>query len=308
MVSVPQRLLDLPFVDCLYADDDLVVLRKRVTAALHERPTYVAMHALTLVQEGQQILYDETGKRLRVGPGQAGLMRRGLYGVTDLVAPASGAFATVVVFFSDRLLRDASASAPGPDPGMDLCLFPAGGAVQDWVGTLPQNLSAEPSPGAAEAYRQGFRTLLDRLSTEGGEAVRATLGGLLRTRRRPLREFMRAHYDKPLTLLDYAVLSGRSERSFRRDFKTRFGESPKRWLVARRLERARELLAAGETRVQVLAQAVGYRSASHFIELYKDKYGTTPGVDIGKARLPPVVEPTLEKPPEAVEEVPEPGR
>ena len=88
---------------------------------------------------------------------------------------------------------------------------------------------------------------------------------------------MREHFDKPLGLADYAALSGRSERSFRRDFRARFGESPKRWLVARRLERARELLRDGRLPVGDVAAAVGYASASHFIAVYKARYGETPG-------------------------------
>ncbi len=288
MVSVPHRLLDLPTVERLYADADLVVLRKRVTCALYERPTYVAMHALTLVQEGQQVLYDEAGRALRVRPGQIGMMRRGLYGVTDLLADMTGGFATVVVFFSDALLRECLPVVEVPNSGTDLCAIPAVGALCDWVSTLPQNPPRGDASSLKTVFRESFRGLIAGLASEGGVAAHEALCSLLETRRRPIRELMSAHYDKPLTLLDYAVLSGRSERSFRRDFKARFGESPKRWLVARRLERARELLNGGEDRVAVVAQAVGYVSTSHFIGLYKQRYGVTPGRDlVCRLRYPP---------------------
>jgi len=96
--------------------------------------------------------------------------------------------------------------------------------------------------------------------------------------KRSLRAFMQAHFDKPLQLQDYAYLTGRSARSFRRDFRTRFGASPKTWLVERRLERAKELLQIGDQSVAEVARAVGYQSTRHFIERYRGRFGVTPGV------------------------------
>ena len=118
--------------------------------------------------------------------------------------------------------------------------------------------------------------MLDRLVTEQPQAVEV-LNGMTVSPKQPLREFMQAHFDKPLGLRDYALLTGRSERSFRRDFKTRFGESPKRWLVNCRLERAQQLLRKQGSSVSTVAAQVGYTSSSHFIEVYKRRYGITPG-------------------------------
>ena len=92
---------------------------------------------------------------------------------------------------------------------------------------------------------------------------------------------MRAHFDKPLSVEDYARLTGRSVRTFRRDFRARFGVGPKRWLRERRLERARELVRGGEYGVAAVAAAVGYASTSHFIEVYREAFGVTPGMEVG---------------------------
>lgn len=275
MVTVPHRLLDSPEVSVLHHCANLTVLRKRVRAALHERPSYVSQHALSFVTEGQQVIYDEHGGCIRVRPGQAGLMRRGLYSVTDLLAGDTDAFATTVVFFSDAILAKALGESPVPAVGATADLQLLRKVESGWANGLV--VAESPNAAAADAPLAAARGLLANLAAaDGGQAT--ALAGLRHVRRRPLREFMRAHFDKPLQLADYAYLTGRSERSFRRDFRARFGESPKRWLVARRLERARELMRQESLSVAGVAAAVGYRNTSHFIKRYRERYGVTPGV------------------------------
>ncbi len=272
MVTIPHRLFGLPEVDVLYRGTELIVLRKRLTARVHERPSYVSMHALSCVTEGEQVVYGSTGGKIRVGAGSAGLIRRGLYTVTDLLAAPSRCFETTLFFFSDPLLRRAldAATPPGaPGESPELALL---ADVR-----LRLTPARELTDGAAHAR---FLALIRALCVASPSTAGA-FARLLTNRRRSLRDFMRAHFDKPLQLVDYAYLTGRSERSFRRDFKARFGESPKRWLVDRRLERARELLFADTFSVAEVAAAVGYTNTSHFIKLYRERYGMTPGVEAG---------------------------
>ena len=265
VVTVPQRLLSLPIVEVVHAGADVTVLRKRTREPLYERPSSLSTHALSFVEEGEQVVYDDTGARIRVTPGRAGLMRRDLYTITDLLAGETGAFATTVAFFSDAVVRRAVELRGGgsaAERASVLCLLDVAPGADDWVRAR--------SPGGGDgAWAAAVATFL--------AASLSSPAALLSRPRRSLREFMRAHFDKPLSVEDYAYLTGRSVRSFRRDFAARFGESPKRWLVARRLERARELLRRGEVdSVNGAAAAVGYGSTSHFIARYRERYGETP--------------------------------
>ena len=274
MVSVPHRLLSLPYVEVLHESLDLVIVHKRLTAPMIERPSCLTMHALSLVSQGRQVVYDQAGSRIRVDAGEGGLMRRDLYTVTDLLAGGTGDFVATVVFFSDGLVRRALARSE------------RGEAVRASAATGLRHLQAAPTFSTWPAHLAASARQLGPAAdaawfVEQAEAFLAAsvpdLGVLLERPRRSLREFMRAHYDKPLSVEDYAYLTGRSARSFRRDFAARFGESPKRWLVARRLERARELLRAGDVdSVNAAASAVGYASTSHFIARYRERYGETP--------------------------------
>ena len=88
---------------------------------------------------------------------------------------------------------------------------------------------------------------------------------------------MLANYTKPLGIEDYAYLTGRSLSSFRRDFKSRFGVSPKQWLIDNRLEKAKEILQAdGKATIIGVALQVGYENIPHFIKAFHRKFEITP--------------------------------
>lgn len=94
-------------------------------------------------------------------------------------------------------------------------------------------------------------------------------------RRRNIASMMLDNYDKNLTVTDFANLSGRSLSTFNRDFKRMYRQTPKQWLIKKKMEKAIELLADGSS-VTNCAFSIGYNNVSHFIKAYKSIYGTTP--------------------------------
>ncbi len=67
------------------------------------------------------------------------------------------------------------------------------------------------------------------------------------------------------------------ERSYLyRLFKEHAGVSPQEYLTEVRMERACELLSAGELSVQAVACSVGYKDALYFSRLFRKRKGTTP--------------------------------
>jgi two-component system, response regulator YesN len=60
-------------------------------------------------------------------------------------------------------------------------------------------------------------------------------------------------------------------------FKRAFGASIPQYILATRLERARELIEAGEGSVKDIARAVGIENSRYFYTQYRKKYGVPPG-------------------------------
>lgn len=91
-----------------------------------------------------------------------------------------------------------------------------------------------------------------------------------------LDEIMLKHFRYDLPLDEYAKLCGRSLSAFKRDFKSRYQQSPGRWLAEKRLEYARTLLLHSDMNVNQVCQESGFRDSTHFNKVFKEKYQLPP--------------------------------
>jgi transcriptional regulator GlxA family with amidase domain len=73
-----------------------------------------------------------------------------------------------------------------------------------------------------------------------------------------------------------AAFSGISEAHFARSFKEAFGVPPHRYLLTRRVERAKALLRDTELAVTEVALAVGWNSLGTFTRTFRDVTGQSP--------------------------------
>lgn len=88
--------------------------------------------------------------------------------------------------------------------------------------------------------------------------------------------YVRDHIGEPLTVSDLAERAFMSPSAFSHLFRDVTGRSPYQFVKEMRLTRARELLIENECNVTEISKAVGYRSTSHFINEFRERYGTTP--------------------------------
>ena len=80
-----------------------------------------------------------------------------------------------------------------------------------------------------------------------------------------------------LSLSEMASVAGMGIHEFSRRFKTVVGTSPHRYVLTRRVARARELLATTDRSIADIAYAVGFSSQSHMTDTFRRLLGTTPG-------------------------------
>jgi AraC family transcriptional regulator len=73
-----------------------------------------------------------------------------------------------------------------------------------------------------------------------------------------------------------AAEAGLSPYHFARAFKRSVGSSPHRYVLRRRIERAKYHLAAGELSLAAVALACGFGSQSHFTARFRATTGLTP--------------------------------
>lgn len=73
-----------------------------------------------------------------------------------------------------------------------------------------------------------------------------------------------------------AGMCNRSLTSFKKEFRRRFGTPPHKWIIAQRLQNAILLLTATEKSVSEVGYECAFTNTSHFIKLFKKRYGETP--------------------------------
>ena len=94
-------------------------------------------------------------------------------------------------------------------------------------------------------------------------------------------DYIADHLAEPITIEIMAAQVNLSTSAFSRVFRNFTGRSPYQHLKRARLNRARQLLDEGRLGVANVARSVGYTSVSHFIKVFRSRFGVTPGDYVG---------------------------
>jgi AraC family transcriptional regulator len=97
-------------------------------------------------------------------------------------------------------------------------------------------------------------------------------------RMRRLIEYIEENLGDNLSLERMATEVGISPLYLARAFKTAVGQSPHRYVLERRLERAKELLRSTDTPIVEVSLAVGFSSQSHLSNWFLRQVGVSPAV------------------------------
>jgi AraC family transcriptional regulator len=84
------------------------------------------------------------------------------------------------------------------------------------------------------------------------------------------------HLDAELRVEDLARLAGLSRSHFSRAFQRMTGEAPQRFILKRRLCRARDLISAGAPNLARVAVEAGFSSQAHMTTAFRKELGVTP--------------------------------
>jgi AraC family transcriptional regulator len=101
-------------------------------------------------------------------------------------------------------------------------------------------------------------------------------GGLARWQELRAKDYIEAHLASNVSLLDLAAECQLSPSHFGRAFKRSTGTTPHRWLVERRLARARHLLLRSDQTLAEIAQACGFADQSHLAREFRRMEGAGP--------------------------------
>ncbi|WP_284268984.1 helix-turn-helix domain-containing protein [Bradyrhizobium iriomotense] len=86
-------------------------------------------------------------------------------------------------------------------------------------------------------------------------------------------DYIDGHLEGDLTLDEMASVACLSRFHFARAFKQAVGQSPRRFVIARRLERAEVLLTEGETPLVEIALSLRFSSQANFSRTFRQSTG-----------------------------------
>ncbi|MDR6805996.1 AraC-like DNA-binding protein [Dyadobacter sp. BE34] len=91
-----------------------------------------------------------------------------------------------------------------------------------------------------------------------------------------IKKVIESQIGQPTTVDDLAFLCHMSTSTFKRKFREIYHTSPQKWLLARRLELAADLLKSCDESPSGIYMKVGYQNHSSFSEAFRNHFGSTP--------------------------------
>lgn len=88
-------------------------------------------------------------------------------------------------------------------------------------------------------------------------------------------DFMEKNYMEDMSMEEFALYTGRSLASFKRDFAEISQLTPQKWLIERRLKKAHELIESGKSVTDAYIET-GFKNRSHFSTAFKSRFGYSP--------------------------------
>jgi AraC family transcriptional regulator len=195
----------------------------------------------------------------------------------------SGSFDWLHIVLEPGLVTRVAAEAFGLDPArvtvppLDALDLPP---LRAAISAVDAELTAGGAGGrlAAESLANVLAVHLIRHVLAPRQPARGPDGALPRGRLRAVVDYVEGHLDAAPTLEQMAAVARLSPYYFARQFKAATGLPPHRYVIMRRVERAKHLLQAGTalSLAQVAAHA-GFSDQSQFCRHFRRLVGVTPG-------------------------------
>jgi len=135
----------------------------------------------------------------------------------------------------------------------------------------------KPDPPPQNLLKLKFEELIiNLLSNKNNPEAAEYFKEIFTSNKVSIKEIMEENFAFNMRIDEYARLCCRSLSAFKREFQNIFGLSPGKWLTRKRLEYAKYLIENSGKTIDEIIFYSGFKNQSHFIKVFKEKFGTTP--------------------------------
>jgi AraC-like DNA-binding protein len=230
--------------------------------APHRHDTY----AIGITLKGVQC-FDYRGVTRHSLPGQLVVLHPDE--LHDGRAGDDGAFRYRTAYVVPAALQDVLGGVPLP--------FVAGGVSRDprLVAAVCALLEDYDQPLTGIAWQDALYDLAMALQAVAG--AHRTMKPVNREAAARARDYIDAHVEAGFSLEDLEQAARHDRWQLSRDFRALFGTSPYRYLILRRLDRARRMMLDGRA-IAAAATGCGFADQSHFQRHFRKTFGLTPNI------------------------------
>lgn len=244
----------------------------------HRNSALIQSNLLNIVYKGKKILHTIDGD-IEVKAGEAFFLTKGEYIMSEVISDDD--YECLLIFFDHEQARKIILEMPFAlnvdknHNSENIFKFTLNTHLQNSANALKLYLDDKPKFSQELINLKLKELIILILGTTSKDNFIKFCRNLIYDKS-DLKSFMEANFDKNLTLLEFAKLSGRSLSGFKSEFKSIFDETPMKWILKKRLQRARFLIHELKYDVGVAALNVGFKTHSHFTRLYKEYYEVNP--------------------------------
>ena len=272
--TFPKALHCLESVSVLLHSENNSILYKRLQNDVLNTDILTVSHAIVFVINGKVEVEDSNGKLTVAENGEMIFMPRDSYIVSDYLKNSQDLEVFLLFFDHEIALSFLGDKSLECNASEGVCTLKSSKNVYYFFETLQKMKFTNKSDKALLTLK--ILECLHLVMQENENKFIDTLYVSERYKqKRNISSLMLEHFEKNLTVSDFASLSGMSLSTFNREFKQQYGTTPKQWLIEKKMNRAHEFLSQGQSVTQV-AFDVGYLNVSNFIKAYKSFYGKTP--------------------------------
>lgn len=282
---LPNALFSMKNVHPILSDGNSLIIFKELKESLVNKAIYLSSSIVVYVKKGRQVIHDYDGLSDFVEENHLIFLTKGIYTVSDFV-PVDGAFKAVLFSLEDRLIDKYLSSIidgasvknqPLTNKARGTYVIEANEQIRRYMSSLDDVYCEFDQTQALIELKLLELLHLIAIQDSSYRFIRELMSGQgVSNSRRSITDFMERYYSHNLKLEDYALLTGRSVSTFMRDFKRVYNTTPNKWIMEKKANVAHELMLINNYSVTDAAIEAGFENISHFIKIYKRKYGITP--------------------------------
>ncbi len=278
------KLLDFVYQNCLFHQfkvNDLLFVEYKCVADESRLKVWAHHNYFLYVISGKKV-WQTKKRKYEVRKGQAIFVKKGANIVHQFF---DRDFCSLIIFVPDQFIRDvisrnrlqANSNRLLQTEMSDTVLpLDMNQVLLSYFHSLFSFFQSEEPPPKNLLEIKFTELLLDIFSSGHNREICAYLMSLFQAHTVPLQKIMEDNFQFNMKLEEYAHLCGRSLTTFKRDFSKHYKVPPGKWLANKRMEYAKYLLETTDQNVNELAFECGFENPSHFVRVFREKYGMPP--------------------------------